>query len=298
MYKLYYCLFENKKGYVGVTKQTLDVRIKKHKTDARRGSNFSFHQALRKYNYKFDVFVLAETESSETAKMLEMTFIRTLNTHNSKGFGYNATIGGDGVRGLVKSNKQRDTNTLNRKEFVVLKDGAELGRHYNQTLAAELYSVCQSKIFMCLNGKRKHAKGFQFKYTENPAEFTPKPRNVNRKGEKRSLEFGKKLSQILKGRKVSEEVRGRMSKAKKGVKISKHTKSIQGKINIARAAFNKKLIVTNAKGFYKEYLSIIECSLDLNLKKGSIATCLCGKRNSLFGYKFTVGEVNGTQTDI
>lgn len=292
MYLVYYCLFKNNKGYVGLTSQKLNTRIKKHINSSKNGSNVCFHRAIRKYNYDFEVLVLAEGLSKEQAISLEINSIKTLKTHNKYKLGYNSTTGGEGVNNLLKNKEMRDVKSFRcNKEFIVLKNNIELSRHYNQTVASELYKIPKNKISMCLYGKRRYSNGYEFRFVKNPILFVNKPKKDRVRGLKRSEKTCQNISRSLKGLKKSNIARRNMSIAKKGVSIKKSSKSMKGRINIARAAFNKTLIVTKDLDFYKKYLSILECSIDLNLNKNSIASCVIGKRNSLFGYKFSIGDL-------
>jgi hypothetical protein len=51
---------KNGKYYIGQSTQSLNNRRIKHESDAKNNSPYPFHRALRKYNYEFDWFILAE----------------------------------------------------------------------------------------------------------------------------------------------------------------------------------------------------------------------------------------------
>ena len=92
----------NNKCYIGKT--TREEKRKYEHLNSRR-SNSCFHKALDKYgtdNFTYDV--LFETYSNSTKNLdtilnaLEIFYIKKYNSNNKK-FGYNMTVGGDGVSG-------------------------------------------------------------------------------------------------------------------------------------------------------------------------------------------------------
>jgi group I intron endonuclease len=96
--------FINGKWYVGKTGSTIQKRWKKHKEAAREGKKkYPLYHAMRKYGIEnFEVQTLAVIETNEEASNLETIWIVLLDSVNRK-FGYNLTLGGEGVRGLKLS---------------------------------------------------------------------------------------------------------------------------------------------------------------------------------------------------
>lgn len=88
---------ENDKYYVGIT-------CKKYVTDrwGKKGSGYKtqiFYRAIEKYGWNnIEHKVLFEGLNAETAKLLEESLIISLKSNNSN-YGYNYTIGGDGIKG-------------------------------------------------------------------------------------------------------------------------------------------------------------------------------------------------------
>lgn len=96
----------NGKGYVGMTCRGVRYRLHSHESEARRGSDFPFHRALRKYGINaFETSILATGLTLEEAKCEERRFIAKLGTFGPGG--YNATFGGDGTQGLRHSKQRR-----------------------------------------------------------------------------------------------------------------------------------------------------------------------------------------------
>lgn len=87
----------NGKKYVGKTTLSLKRRWISHKADARRGSRHPIHRAIRWYSpQNFFIKIIARCNSPEELNATERKFIAELETHTSRGKGYNATWGGDG----------------------------------------------------------------------------------------------------------------------------------------------------------------------------------------------------------
>jgi len=88
------CTANNKK-YVGVTKNTLNVRWQRHCYDADNGSQCLFHKAIRKYGKDaFNGVILATTKSEKEVLSLENKYIEENGTLADK-HGYNLTTGGE-----------------------------------------------------------------------------------------------------------------------------------------------------------------------------------------------------------
>lgn len=92
----------NNKKYIGKTIETLEKRWKRHVYSALREENpYPLSRAIRKYGEEaFKIELIEEAPDSELSE-LEIKYIKIYNTF--EGDGYNATIGGDGLR-TVPSN--------------------------------------------------------------------------------------------------------------------------------------------------------------------------------------------------
>jgi group I intron endonuclease len=81
----------NNKKYIGLT-HNIKERYKKHKYGSKRCPSFSL--AIKKYGFNnFDFFILSENLTSNEAKLIERSFIKSLNSMSPNG--YNRTEGGD-----------------------------------------------------------------------------------------------------------------------------------------------------------------------------------------------------------
>jgi group I intron endonuclease len=86
----------NDKIYIGYAR-SLQRRMMAHRNDARRGSRFPFHAAIRKHGWEnFQFSVLAWCASEDEAKAAERRFIAERRAQ-ARGVGYNVADGGDGI---------------------------------------------------------------------------------------------------------------------------------------------------------------------------------------------------------
>ncbi len=88
----------NGKVYIGKwAGLSVESRWRKHLRAAMQGSPYRFHCAIRKYGFNaFVLEIIANAASHEELNQLEIFWITKLRA-NDPNFGYNMTIGGDGV---------------------------------------------------------------------------------------------------------------------------------------------------------------------------------------------------------
>jgi group I intron endonuclease len=90
------------KQYVGYSVRGAAERFRRHVRDARRGSAYPFHRAIRKYGEgAFECQVLVRCDSVYEARREEKIWIRRLGTLVPGG--YNATTGGEGANFCASS---------------------------------------------------------------------------------------------------------------------------------------------------------------------------------------------------
>lgn len=86
------------KVYVGKTGNTVHDRWTDHKSNARRGAEGYLYRSMRKHGEEnFQVQTVAVVQTETEANILERVWILLLESHK-EAFGYNLTLGGDGVR--------------------------------------------------------------------------------------------------------------------------------------------------------------------------------------------------------
>jgi len=86
---------KNGKQYIGFTSCSIDKRIAEHRSNAKRGSMYNLHQAIRKHGWEaFEVQeIYMSKDENHTKNIMEPYFIKEYQTY---GKGYNMTPGGDG----------------------------------------------------------------------------------------------------------------------------------------------------------------------------------------------------------
>lgn len=125
----------NGKGYVGLTCCGVRSRLYSHESDARHGSERPFARAIRKYGIAaFETTVLASGLTEDQAKEAEQRFIAELDTFGMNG--YNATLGGEGTKGVAMSDDRR----------------AAISRQFSDLERTEIH---RSRISHALRGKPK-----------------------------------------------------------------------------------------------------------------------------------------------
>lgn len=98
---------ENGKLYVGKTKGGIEQRWYNHVKDAKNGSNYAIHRAIRKYGKdSFTRRILGEYQTEEEALTAEREWISKLGTMIRER-GYNMCEGGHGTIGFRFSEEQR-----------------------------------------------------------------------------------------------------------------------------------------------------------------------------------------------
>lgn len=128
----------NWKVYVGQTVQSVQIRWNSHISDAKSGSYYPFHKALRKYGVcMFSFEVIAEVDRNdekELHQILDELEIYYIKYYDSTNWGYNLTDGGNGhsTRRYVYLECDRDGNIIDvwkgTENITALQYGSSLNR--------------------------------------------------------------------------------------------------------------------------------------------------------------------------
>lgn len=107
----------NGKSYIGI-----DVRWPHrkscHKSDARKGSMYHFHKAIRKYGEdSFEWELLFQSEQVDLILDAEVFYIKMFDSFGTKG--YNGNIGGGGMAGRkhTETSKEKMSETRRKKSI-------------------------------------------------------------------------------------------------------------------------------------------------------------------------------------
>jgi len=132
----------NNKSYIGLTNNTLLERQWQHHSDARSGSTFPFHRALRIHTdlESWDWEILAECKTEEEASNLEIQYVAKYNTFKS---GYNATSGG--LREYTTKRTIKEIDNLIELDILIV--DAPLRGHPGKPKSKEhLSKISESKL--------------------------------------------------------------------------------------------------------------------------------------------------------
>ena len=91
---IYKLTFPNGKSYIGLTRRSLKSRLSRHMYDAKNGSDFFVHRAIRKYGTDSVIASVIATGNLEDLPQMEIDAIATHNTLTPNG--YNLNKGGQG----------------------------------------------------------------------------------------------------------------------------------------------------------------------------------------------------------
>ena len=156
----------NGKQYVGQTRTNVKLRLSQHFTAAKSGKNYLISKAIRKYGKKAFIIETIETITANTLKELknktnirEKYYISVFNTF--KGVGYNATSGGEGNDGGVR------TNCVSVDKYDLY---GNLISTYNSLsdAARSVNTLGITQIRLCCEGLGNTSHGFVWRYKNHP----------------------------------------------------------------------------------------------------------------------------------
>jgi len=136
---IYKILFPNGKHYIGLTSRSLEDRQKEHRYDAKKGDTRCLYNALRKYDME-DTLELVEIDTADNQEELcekEIGYILSYNSFDRE-YGYNMTLGGEGVNGYVYTEEDNRKNSERQtKYYVDNPEARELARERTTTYYKE-----------------------------------------------------------------------------------------------------------------------------------------------------------------
>lgn len=204
---LIYCAenVKNGKKYVGLTTRTLQERQIDHQKNVKYGGDTAFYKAIRRYGYdSFKWDILQECEILDDLKIAETYWIDKLKTYAPTGHGYNLTLGGDGVFGLIQSKESierarqanigRTHSTIARNrssksmlsservkrksviQYFLSGEVVAVHRSVNEAARSIGASAAATLISRCCRGKTKKAMHFAWKYADDASNTPVIPR--------------------------------------------------------------------------------------------------------------------------
>ena len=149
MFIIYKCKSPSGKAYIGMTRHTLNRRMKSHYHFASSGINNPFQSALRKYGDKCSWSVIASCETRDIAYELEIKFIAEFQTQDRQ-FGYNIRAGGGGfppeitVRNRTPGSFAKGHATWNKGQKGVMPPPHNKGKLAPESISARLKSQAKA----------------------------------------------------------------------------------------------------------------------------------------------------------
>lgn len=219
---IYKIEFPNGKHYIGLTKTSLEQRTKEHKILAKMDDLRILYKAMRKYNM-IDTFKLIEIDTATTYEELrkkEIEYIQTYKSHYASGYGYNMTLGGEGILGYNHTEETRQTiSEIMKKRYenplAIQKNINAQKQHYIDHPEARVKNSEAQKKY---NREHPEAGKIQSKrmkqYYDNPERVIEQSERLKKYYETHP-EAIERQSLISKQRWESQEKRQKMSEKKK-----------------------------------------------------------------------------------
>lgn len=177
--------------YIG---QSVDIQKRwiEHRYELNKGIHINKHlqRAWNKYGQDAFVFSILELCDEEDLNNLETEYIASYKSNNEE-YGYNLTIGGDGVRGWVPTDEWR--------QKLKIANAGENNPMFGRSHTVET----KKKISEAKTGDKNAMYGKRGELSPNY-------------GRKHTDEFRKRQSEIQKGKRMSEEARIKQSISKSG----------------------------------------------------------------------------------
>jgi len=223
----------NGKGYIGQTVKKLTVRHAEHLRNAKNGSGYAIHCAIRKYGEKSFSITTVATCVSPLLNDLEEYFIKFYGTFAETGHGYNMTQGGKATSGWHPSEETRKKISASNKgrknspEAITKAKATKASKPpfvYSEELREKMSAASKGKKKPRKNKKPPVEKRPKFGFTHS--EETRKKLSESNRGKRRSEETKRKLSEAHKGKLQSPETIAKRAAANTGKKRSDETKAI------------------------------------------------------------------------
>lgn len=288
------------KQYIGKTILTLQKRRHQHWVARCKDATY-FHNALNKYGQDAFVWeVLSSNDDENALHELEKFYIKECNTMIPNG--YNMTLGGEGVSGLIFSPEWRERNRKRAESLGIKVYCLETDTIYNSYAeAARILNLDYSLIGQCIKGKNRHHKHYHFSNSDEQSVSELKRRcsevaddskrpcteeekrkmSIRCKGIKKPASYSEKLSIRMKRTfaDMPEDVlKAKMSQMSKG--------KLCGKSNPSARA-----IILEETGEYFPTISEAVQKYNLPLKAGSnICSCCLGKLKSAYGFHWRYAD--------
>jgi len=291
---IYKIEFLNGKVYIGQTSRTLKQRQTEHNTKAKNGNTRALYGALRKYNM-VGTFELIEIDTADTKGELCEKEIGYILMYRSieREYGYNRTIGGEGVKGYVYTEEEREKQSqATKKQFA--KPGAREKHSEAQKKRFEDFEErkkcgeATKKYYEETPGAREKQSKIKKKYYENP-EAREKQSKATKKYFEETPGAREKQSELIK--KYYEETPGAREKQSQATKKRYEKSGAKQNLLDARGKNKPFDVFTNDGTFVKSFTYQMDAREYLQKEYGITSTIksgevLKGRRKSSAGFVF------------
>lgn len=247
MFEVYCLTSPSGKRYVGFTSQGAERRWRAHVRDAKRGRDYPLYHAIRKYGPDaFSLSLLERMTTDAGAKRAEQLWIKELGTFGPGG--YNATLGGEGMLGAIRSPETRaKIGNANRGKITSPETRAKMS-------AAALRLPPRSpetaaKIGAANRGKKRSPETrAKMSQAHRGRVFSPETRvkiGESQRGKVIPPESRAKMSAAAKRR--SPETRAKQAESLRGFKHSLETRAKMSATHLLRNAKRKELLSSGQK---------------------------------------------------
>lgn len=221
------CLVNNK-IYIGQTTCNFEERFKNHLRDARRGSGYYLHAAIRKYgedNFRVTLIDTCKAPTKQALKplldALEIKYIKKFDSFNS---GFNLTLGGEGGLGRVISEEVKE-------KIAKAQRGKKLSEEHIHAIKEAMKNLPEEsrKRIRDANLGRKASKETIEKLRKSHLGYQPSQETIEKLKEvkKNTRPLAKTLEAARKanlGRQMPDHVKEALLKANLGRKLSEEHK--------------------------------------------------------------------------
>lgn len=224
--------------YIGKSARSCELRLARHRSDARNENGSVVSRAIRKHggaNFDFDILCSGMTDEDA----LNWTEKFLVKIYKDAGLSYNMTDGGEGVCGLVFSDEHRRKLVLARTGMKIRPMSADARENVGNATRGRKHGPCPEHVRAAVSLAQKGRKRTPEQIAKHKLAITGRKATDEQKAKATAAATGRKygpmpdetkakLSAALTGRKpspCSDELRAKRAAVQKGRKASEETRA-------------------------------------------------------------------------